>query len=274
KRYVIVGQPQLDKAIREANFTAGNSDEAAAIKVGERAEAEIVVMTKITSLRSQILINIRAIDVITGEVTFAESEAAMSYDVIKLAEKIARRFSGTESSGKYNVSFSISDDLDNLPLKNSEKKFVAKKLQQKWEIDLDDAEQVHGVYKKYINAGIALSVIGGVLTLTSIPLMAVGGFIIDVLSPYDYYDGWDHESRRDITLDIIGSVLLTSGILMVLTSFMVPLSAYPFINAQRIKNIYKKLHGGQSFNIRPSFSSVYDPKQKQDRMQIALSLQF
>ncbi|MCH5150949.1 MAG: hypothetical protein J1G30_09815 [Spirochaetales bacterium] len=273
-QYVVISQSQLDKAMKEANFTAENYNEDMAIKVGELSGAEIVIMVKITSLRGTILMNTRAIDTATGSVVFAESDSAISNDVLALAEKTARKFSGIESFGQNDIYFSASDSLDTASLKESERIFVVKKLQRQWAVDPNNAEQVSYVYKKYLTAGIVLCAVGGTLTTASIPLIAVGSYMISVLSSeyYRYYSDKDYiygAYGKDI-----GVALLSFGIIAAFTCIMLPISAYPFVTAHRIKNIYKKLHNGQSFNIKPSFSSVYDPKQKQDRMQIALSLQF
>ena len=277
-QYVVISQSQLDKAMKEANFTAENYNEDMAIKVGELSGAEIVVMVKITSLRGTILMNTRAIDTATGSVVFAESDSAISNDILALAEKTAKKFSGIESFGQNDIYFSASDSLDTTSLKESERIFVVKKLQRQWAVDPNNAEQVSYVYKKYLTAGIVLCAVGGTLTTASIPLIAVGIYMINVLSLkyYSYSDGYYiYEGyKRDETTFDVGFALLYVGIFMALACVAIPISAPPFVTAQRIKNIYKKLHNGQSFNIKPSFSSVYDPKQKQDRMQIALSLQF
>lgn len=284
--YKVVERSQLDKAMKELKFQSGSDfDESSAVEIGKLAGAEVVAIGIITALKNQIVVNIRGINVKTGIAEFAERDFIKSQEeVLTAVEKIAKKlssgsesntwkFSNQSSTQSSNVDFSIADEYGNVPLTHSEKKFLVNFFQQKWGIDPRDTYSVQDMYRRYLGGGIAMATVGGTVSLMAIIFMAVGGYLIDYKEErrrsngdYEYY--WPYAGE--------GYPLLFAGIpiLLAVGLPLLAMSSWPFVLADKTKTIYRKMTGNRSFRVGPSFSSVYDSKQKQERMQIAFGIQF
>lgn len=302
--YKVVERSQLDKAMKELKFQSGSDfDESSAVEIGKLAGAEVVAIGIITALKNQIVVNIRGINVKTGIAEFAERDFIKSQEeVLTAVEKIAKKlssgsesntwkFSNQSSTQSSNVDFSIADEYGNVPLTHSEKKFLVKFFQEKWGIDVRDTYNVQDMYNKYLGAGIAMATIGGMVSLAGF-LMTVIGFVSWNTDEYpkrpnrsDYYytsdydkayekfakerGEWEDRNPSEFAVGIVGL-----PILLVVGLPLIAMSSYPFVIADTTKTIYRKMTGNRSFRVSPSFSSVYDSKQKQERMQIAFGMQF
>ena len=142
--------------------------------IGKVAGAEIIVIGGITALNSQIVVNIRGINVNSGTTEFAEKGIVNSQGELLVAiERISKKFAGSQdyAAQNYNndqnyvnqtpaIDFSVNR---NVTLREWEQDFIEKYFLGKWGIDPRDTPKVHKKYKKYLGAGVALCVVFGTL---------------------------------------------------------------------------------------------------------------
>lgn len=209
KMYQIVVRSQVDKAMKDLKIQSGNDvDESTAMEIGKVAGAEITVIGGITALNSQIVVNIRGINVNSGTTEFAEKGIVNSQGELLVAiEGISRKFAGSQdyATQDYNANtwnnqnyatnnwnnqnypnnfynqnnpnqspamdFSINR---NATLREWEEYFIEKYFLGKWGIDPRDTPKVHKKYKKVLGGGIALSVVGGITALAGVIMMGAG----------------------------------------------------------------------------------------------------
>ena len=184
------------------------------------------------------------------------------------------------------VDFSISEEYGNVPLSQSEKKFLVKFFQQKWNIDPKDTQNVHDIYKKHIGAGVALATVGSIVTVAGLAMtiagFCYGDYCITASSVYKEktYSTNDerefYEERREILENNITPALIT-GIVGIPVIFavglpMLVMSSWPFIIADKTKVVYTKVTGQKSFAQRASVTGGYD--RKNERLEIAFGYRF
>lgn len=196
------------------------------------------------------------------------------------------------------VDFSISEEYGNVPLSQSEKKFLVKFFQQKWNIDPKDTQKTHDIYKKHIGAGVALATVGSIVTVAGLA-MTIAGFCygdycqtawnvyadeIDRIHNSNAYWYGDHnedelrfyEEQRDTVSSNTAPAFIT-GIVGIPVIFavglpMLVMSSWPFIIADKTKAVYTKVTGQKSFAQRASITGGYD--RKNERLEIAFGYRF
>lgn len=266
--YKVVERSQLDKAMKELKFQSGSDfDESSAVEVGKLAGAEIVVIGIITALKNQIVVNIRGINVKTGIAEFAERDFIKTQEeLLTSVEKIARKLSSSDVSGSQNsvrktsnVDFSISEEYGNIPLSNSQKKFLVKFFQEKWGIDPRDTQNVHDAYKKYAGAGLALAITGGAISFVGFTMIMCGFISLFNSSTIDPYSS--------LSVGVIGIFIL-----LLIGAPILAMSSWPLTIADKTKSIYTAFTGQKSFKPRISTTGGYNGKNKQ--FEIALGYSF
>ncbi len=266
--YKVVERSQLDKAMKELKFQSGSDfDESSAVEVGKLAGAEIVVIGIITALKNQIVVNIRGINVKTGIAEFAERDFIKTQEeLLTSVEKIARKLSSSDVSGSQNsvrktsnVDFSISEEYGNIPLSNSQKKFLVKFFQEKWGIDPRDTQNVHDAYKKYAGAGLALAITGGAISFVGFTMIMCGFISLFNSSTIDPYSS--------LSVGVIGIFML-----LLVGAPILAMSSWPLTIADKTKSIYTAFTGQKSFKPRISTNGGYNGKNKQ--FEIALGYSF
>lgn len=269
--YKVVERSQLDKAMKELKFQSGSDfDESSAVEVGKLAGAEIVVIGIITALNNQIIINIRGINVKTGIAEFAEKDSTKTQEgLLTSVERIAKKLSlsgiqapsGSQNSAKKtsNVDFSISEEYGNIPLSNSQKKFLVKFFQEKWGIDPRDTQNVHDAYKKYAGAGLALAITGGAISFVGFTMIMCGFISLFNSSTIDPYSS--------LSVGVIGIFIL-----LLIGAPILAMSSWPLTIADKTKSIYTAFTGQKSFKPRISTNGGYNGKNKQ--FEIALGYSF
>ena len=391
KAYKVVERAQLDKAMKELKFQSGaDFDESSAMEIGKLAGAEIVVIGIITALKTQIVVNIRGINVKTGIAEFAERDFIKKQEeLLTSVEKIAKILSSSvESSNQAReaeltkqremelakqreaelarqqelelakqremelvkqrevelakqrekelakqrkkespkrlemqfadeleaeladfereielaqrkkknaptVDFSISEEYGNVPLSQSEKKFLVKFFQQKWNIDPKDTQKTHDIYKKHIGAGVALATVGSIVTVAGLAMtiagFCYGNYCQTARNVYDdeidriYKSNAVNEDERrfyeeqsEILLNNITPAFITgtAGIPVIFAVGlpMLVMSSWPFIIADKTKAVYTKVTGQKSFAQRASITGSYD--KKNERLEIAFGYRF
>lgn len=312
KMYQIVVRSQVDKAMKDLKIQSGNDvDESTAMEIGKVAGAEITVIGGITALNSQIVVNIRGINVNSGTTEFAEKGIVNSQGELLVAiEGISKKFAGSQdyATPNYNANtwnnqnyatnnfynqnnpnqspamdFSINR---NVTLREWEQYFIEKYFLGKWGIDPRDTPKVHKKYKKVLGGGIALSVVGGITALAGVIMMGVGfNLALDYASDppetpsLSHYDSseWDDYDRAVNRWEakVWGSYAV-GGVgtgLFIVGCILAPLALGPYLQAYRIKRIHRKVTGQKSFNFTPHISTT-GGFNGESKLEIALGCNF
>ena len=298
KMYQIVVRSQVDKAMKDLKIQSGNDvDESTAMEIGKVAGAEITVIGGITALNSQIVVNIRGINVNSGTTEFAEKGIVNSQGELLVAiEGISKKFAGLQdyAAQDYNndqnyvnqtpaIDFSVNR---NVTLREWEEYFIEKYFLGKWGIDPRDTPKVHKKYKKVLGGGIALSVVGGITAAAGVIMMGVGFSVaLKILnnppetpslsdydsSEWDDYDRavnrWETKVWGNYAVGGVGSGLFIVGCILATSALG------PYLQAYRIKRIHRKVTGKNSFNFTPHISTT-GGFNGESKLEIALGCNF
>ena len=314
KMYQIVVRSQVDKAMKDLKIQSGNDvDDSAAIEIGKVAGAEIIVIGGITALNSQIVVNIRGINVNSGTTEFAEKGIVNSQGELLVAiEGISKKFAGSQdyATPNYNANtwnnqnyatnnfynqnnpnqspamdFSINR---NATLREWEEYFIEKYFLGKWGIDPRDTPKVHKKYKKVLGGGIALSVVGGITAAAGVIMMGVGFSValnisnnppeIPPLSDYASSAAWKSDidyREKAWEADMWGSYAVgaVGSGLFIVGCILATSALGPYLQAYRIKRIHRKVTGQKSFNFTPRISTT-GGFNGESKLEIALGYRF
>lgn len=280
KMYQIVVRSQVDKAMKDLKIQSGNDvDESAAMEIGKVAGAEITVIGGITALNSQIVVNIRGINVNSGTTEFAEKGIVNSQGELLVAiERISKKFAGSEDYAAPNYNANTWNNQNyatnnwnnqNYPnqsstisfsstLTQANQLFVEDYFLGKWGIDPRDTPKVHKKYKKYLGGGVSMIVIGSITTVAGIAMMGAGFGSAGSASDMNEFGG-------GLAAGGLGTFFLIAGLTIA------PLAAYPLGIASKIKSIHRIVTGKRSFTPRVSTTGGFNGESK---LEIALGYRF
>ena len=296
KMYQIVVRSQVDKAMKDLKIQSGNDvDESTAMEIGKVAGAEITVIGGITALNSQIVVNIRGINVNSGTTEFAEKGIVNSQGELLVAiEGISKKFAGLQdyAAQDYNndqnyvnqtpaIDFSVNR---NVTLREWEQDFIEKYFLGRWKIDPRDTPKVHKKYKKYLGAGVALCVVFGTLALPGL-IMGIAGLStgtyyklnppsLDGLINDDYTlsaDWQEKEANWELNMYTGYIVGYTGLAIAAVGSIFGIIASIPLGTASKIKSIHKTVTGKKSFTPRISTTGGFNGESK---LEIALGCNF
>lgn len=286
KMYQIVVRSQVDKAMKDLKIQSGNDvDESTAMEIGKVAGAEITVIGGITALNSQIVVNIRGINVNSGTTEFAEKGIVNSQGELLVAiEGISKKFAGSQdyAAQNYNTNtwnnqnyatntWNNQNNPNQAPaitfsstLTQANQLFVEDYFLGKWGIDPRDTPRVYKKYKKYLGGGVAMVVVGSILGVGGIAMMGAGfGNAYNAAFKLDY-----GVVAGGLIAGSFGSIFLIAGLVLA------PLAAKPLGLASKIKTIHRIVTGQRSFKFTPRISTTGGFNGENKQLEIALGYRF
>jgi len=236
KKFIVVERSNIQEAMNELKLQNQDEfDDSTASELGNLLGASSIVFGSISKIDALLLLNIKIIDVKSGELKYTFSEKFDSIPLLVngvtiIADKISNDISSTEklSFGKLNY---------------KEKKFFDKYITQRWQLEVyTDKDVLVKKHNIFMGAGIGL-LVGGLILNT-------GGLLVPaILGIYGSATG-----DGDAIYGLFGLQALIPGLIL---SFV---SLAPFYFMNMIRVIFKKMTGSNlvisNINIEVGYNTI------------------